>query len=94
MPEVPRLSESQIEAMDLFHLAGIGDHPFRGTRPDHHRRDHETGAGGVVIQATEHILLGDLHTHLLTHLPQRGLLRGFTGIQPPARQRPLTWMVG
>ena len=62
---------------------GIGASP-------HHDRCHQiSGTGLVVIEQTQHVVLGYIETDFLAGFTQSGINRGFPVIKPPSRQGPL-----
>ena len=79
-------------------LAGLAEQiaaQARGTEiepapsPDHHRRDHVSGASRIVVEHTKHSRVGQPDADLLVQLAQGRVDSGFAGIESATGQCPL-----
>jgi hypothetical protein len=57
--------------------------------PEHHRSDHVSRAGGVVVEGSDQRLWTELELKLLVQLSKRGIERGLSGFEASAGERPL-----
>lgn len=76
-------------AVNAGHLRRVRNEFPGTTAPDHHRRHHETGAGGEVVEASEYRGGRQFEADLLGELAQGAHLRRLAGVESTTRQGPL-----
>ncbi len=82
----------QRNSVDARHLPRIGHELPCRAAPDHHRRHHESGAGGEIIEPTEDGIRPEGEPHLLFEFPQGTLFRRLAGVEAAPGQCPLARM--
>ncbi|GLL09095.1 hypothetical protein GCM10017577_02350 [Pseudonocardia halophobica] len=75
--------------MELADLVGVRGELADLAAPEHDRRDHVPGAGGVVVEQPEHGVLAQREPDLLEQLAAAGLGDGLARVGAAAGQRPL-----